>query len=166
MPAARARAAAQAIQRVEEARWIVERAKSDVAAQRIQHSEDLRWMVEVMRLAEEKARSEAAADQVRHASELRWKLEQLQRLGLAQGELLPLPIDDRNGRPTQSHIDRTVQRSCGVYSPCRLNCVRRDNHRHVGNRPHQGDVFYRLVRGAVLAHCQAGVGCAYLHIQL
>ena len=67
----------------------------------------------------------------------------------------------RNGdRPGRRYSAAGIDRRFGVGG------VGRGDNRHAGHRPHQGQIFDGLVRTAVLADGDAGVGGGNLHVQM
>jgi hypothetical protein len=81
-------------------------------------------------------------------------------------EAVVLSEDDRGARAGEAHVDRAVVGRGGVDGLARLDAVRGHDHGHVGQDAHQGHVLEHLVRLAVLAHREARVGGADLHVQL
>ena len=67
-------------------------------------------------------------------------------------------------RARHADIHRAFDGRGRAHGLAHLNGVAGHEDRHIGHHAHQGDVLYALVAAAVLAHAQAGMGKAELHI--
>ena len=71
--------------------------------------------------------------------------------GLAGPELIVRAVDYRHPCPAQAQVNGALV-GCRPAGHCfGLRPVGRDQHRHVGQSPHQGDVFKHLMGGAVFS---------------
>ena len=69
-----------------------------------------------------------------------------------------------HGRTAEAKVHRAVPFGGGDGGLLGLVVVAGHHDGHSGKGAHQGHVFHRLVRGAVLAEGDAGVGGSYLHV--
>ena len=82
-------------------------------------------------------------------------------------ELIVLAVvDDRCRQTAEAHVDRTLKLIGGAHASTGLDVVGGNDHRHTRNRTHERDVLAALMRSAVLAHRNAGMGGANLDVEM
>ena len=86
---------------------------------------------------------------------------------LTQLELVGLGVvDNRRGQTGEAHVHRTVALVGGARHGAGLHVVGGNNYGHAGDDAHEGDILAALVRGAVLAHRDAGVRGTDLNVEV
>ena len=82
-------------------------------------------------------------------------------------ELIVLVIvDDRCCQAAEAHVNRALKLIGGAHTGTSLDVVGGNDHRHTRNRAHECDILAALVRGAVLAHRNAGMSSANLDVEV
>ena len=77
-----------------------------------------------------------------------------------------LVVDNGHGGPAEAHIDGALVLISGLDHGPGLHVVGGRHDHHAGNGAHEGKVLAALMGGTVLAHRQAAVGGADLHVQM
>ena len=88
-----------------------------------------------------------------------------EHVGLADLKGIVL-LEHRGGQAGGAHIGRPLELRQGEGGLAGLIGIGGDDDRHPGDQPHEADVLQALVAAAVLAHGNAGVGAADLHVEL
>ena len=85
----------------------------------------------------------------------------------AQLEVVGLRVvEHRHGQAAEADVDRPVVVDGGLHGGAGFHVVGGAQDHHAGEGAHQGEVLAALVGGAVLAHGDAGVGGADLHVEV
>ena len=90
----------------------------------------------------------------------------LQHLALADLELVVLAVEHGAGEAGEAHIDRADILGGGADSGLGLDVIRGAHDHHAGDGAHDGEILVALVAGTILAHGDAAVSGADLHVQM
>ena len=75
-------------------------------------------------------------------------------------------VNDRCCQAAEAHVNRALKLIGGAHTGTSLDVVGGNDHRHTRNRAHECDILAALVRGAVLAHRNAGMGSANFDVEV
>ena len=90
-----------------------------------------------------------------------------QLLALAQLKVVVgLIVEHRHSQTAKAQVDGAFHGVGGAHSGACLDIIGGADDGHAGDAAHQGKVLAALVRSAVLAHGDAAVGGADLHVQV
>ena len=85
---------------------------------------------------------------------------------LSDLELIIVTENNRNGKSSETHINRTVKLKRCFYRLFSLGRVRRIYYSHTRDSSHKGDILAALVCSTVLAYRDTGVSRADYHVKM
>ena len=84
----------------------------------------------------------------------------------AKLEVVVILVNDGHGQAAKTHVHRALCLVCRANGGLGLDVIGRDDDRHAGDGPHEGEILVALVGGAVLAHRHARVRGPDDHVQM